>query len=211
MTDRLSQSNLKKIASKYLQLTSNLLKKHITPNWFGFRSGHSIIEQIHKTFNVFNKYLEGMKYCLKHFLVSKKPLIRSGCLIYFISWNRVCLNQFTLSYVTTLVIVFFFGWNIIRNYLSMTFSLTFLNASSWTNFVFYLHCRPSNFRNVTVASFLDDTAILAIDDDSMLSTDKLQSGLVLVVNRWLTKWKIKINLLIAHEFNWMIFIPLLTT
>lgn len=106
---------------------------------------------------------------------------------------------------------FFFGWNIIRNYLSMTFSLTFLNASSWTNFVFYLHCRPSNFRNVTVASFLDDTAILAIDDDSMLSTDKLQSGLVLVVNRWLTKWKIKVNLLIAHEFNWMIFIPLLTT
>jgi hypothetical protein len=46
--------------------------------------------------------------------------------------------------------------------------------------------------NTTIATFADDTALLAIDSDPALATQILQQHLDLL-QEWLDKWKIKIN------------------
>jgi hypothetical protein len=45
--------------------------------------------------------------------------------------------------------------------------------------------------NITIATFADDTALLAIDSDLALASQKLQQHLDL--QEWFDKWKIKIN------------------
>jgi hypothetical protein len=46
--------------------------------------------------------------------------------------------------------------------------------------------------NTTIATFTDDTALLAIDSDLALASQKLQQHLDLL-QEWFDKWKIKIN------------------
>jgi hypothetical protein len=46
--------------------------------------------------------------------------------------------------------------------------------------------------NTTIATFADDTALLAIDSDPALASQKLQQHLDLL-QEWFDKWKIKIN------------------
>jgi hypothetical protein len=45
---------------------------------------------------------------------------------------------------------------------------------------------------VTVATFADDTAIMAVDDSIEEATEKLQQA-VDKVNKWARKWLIKLN------------------
>jgi hypothetical protein len=46
--------------------------------------------------------------------------------------------------------------------------------------------------NTTIATFADDTALLAVDSDPALASQKLQQHLDLL-QEWFDKWKIKIN------------------
>jgi hypothetical protein len=44
----------------------------------------------------------------------------------------------------------------------------------------------------TIATFADDTAILATDPDAAIASQKLQISL-LAIQHWLTKWRLKAN------------------
>jgi hypothetical protein len=46
--------------------------------------------------------------------------------------------------------------------------------------------------NTTIATFADDTALLAIDSDPALASQKLQQHLDLL-QEWFDKWKMKID------------------
>jgi hypothetical protein len=58
-------------------------------------------------------------------------------------------------------------------------------------YLLYTSDFPTPEQNV-VATFADDTAIMAIGDNNSESTEKLQTA-VTKVQRWTRKWRIKLN------------------
>jgi hypothetical protein len=58
--------------------------------------------------------------------------------------------------------------------------------------VLNIHSDLPTTDNTTIATFADDTVLLAIDSDPALASQKLQQHLDLL-QEWFDKWKIKIN------------------
>lgn len=61
----------------------------------------------------------------------------------------------------------------------------------WTRYYIYIADLPTN-ANVTIATFADNTAVLAIHSDPILASRYLQESLCLIQD-WLKRWRVKAN------------------
>ena len=168
-------------------------KKLIPDHQFGFREQHSTIDQVHRITNVIEKSLEEKKICSTVFLDVAQAFDKV--------WHKGLIAKLNsllpLSYT-----------EILQSYLTdRRFRIRQEDAySDYKNInagvpqgsvlgpILYLLFTSDipKLENNIIATFADDTAIMAVGTSVDDSTEKLQSALSKIYN-WTEKWKIKLN------------------
>lgn len=168
---------------------NNLIPDH----QFGFRQKHSTVEQIHRVVNVIKEDLETKKYCSAAFLDVSQAFDKV--------WHEGLLYKLKLSIPHT-----YYG--IIQSYLTRRFfRVKFQDTQSQLYeiragvpqgsvlgpilYTLYTADIPSS-PDTVMATFADDTAILASHQDPVLASQLLQSELD-DVSDWLQTWRVKVN------------------
>lgn len=168
---------------------NNLIPDH----QFGFRKKHSCIEQVHRVVNTVKEDLENKRYCSAAFLDISQAFDKV--------WHDGLLYKLKLLVPHTY-------FNIIRSYLRDRFfrvkfqevytQLHKIEAgvpqgSVLSPVLYTLYTADIPVRaDVTMATFADDTAILASHDDPRTASQLLQSELD-DLSAWLKNWRVKVN------------------
>lgn len=169
--------------------TNNLVPDH----QFGFRQQHSTVEQVNRITNYIENCFQEKKYCSAAFLDIAQ------------AFDKVWHDGLLFKVKNFLPYPFF---NIIRSFLShRTFQIKYQNELSEFHpikagvpqgsvlgpilYQLYTTDIPKSDKT-TIATFADDTAILASDDDPNVASRHLQEHLIMIED-WAKKWKIKIN------------------
>jgi hypothetical protein len=165
----------------------------LPPHQFGFREGHSTVQQTHRIINQISKSLEEKKYCTAVFLDVTQAFDKV--------WHTglLCkLKRLLPSYYFLLL----------KSYISdRYFSVKYNNEISKCYpiqsgvpqgsvlgpllYLIYTADLPEA-ENTVIATFADDTAIMSTHEDPAIASVNLQHHLNLM-NEWLDKWRIKIN------------------
>ncbi|CAH2090702.1 unnamed protein product [Euphydryas editha] len=184
---------LSKVFEKILlkKLLGVISERKILPDHqFGFRREHATIEQVHRVCQVIRRSLEQKEYCSSVFLDIKQALDKV--------WHKGLLYKVQMILPCT-----YFG--IIKSYLASRifqvrdgeYTSGFYNIQAgvpqgsvlgpvlYTLFTFDM---PQG-SEVTVATFADDTAILASNKDPVKASETLQKNLQ-ETQRWMDKWRI---------------------
>ena len=160
---------------------------------FGFRQGHSTIQQIHRITNIINKAYEARKYCTAVFLDVSQ------------AFDRVWHSGLLFKIKQTLPPSYF---NLFKSYLSdRQFQIKVGNEKSepqpikagvpqgsvlgptlYTLFTSDLPTSPDK----SIGTFADDIAILTTNEDPERAALNLQHHLSALQN-WFEKWRIRIN------------------
>lgn len=165
----------------------------IPDHQFGFRSQHATIEQVHRVVNIINDNLEEKRYCSAAFLDISQAFDKV--------WHEGLLYKLKKE----LPYQYF---RILRSYLSSRrffiryqeehTSLFPINAGVPQGsvlgpilYLLYTADFPTT-RSTTIATFADDTVILASHTDPKIASVKLQLHLN-TTQLWLQKWRIKVN------------------
>ena len=168
-------------------------EKNLIPNHqFGFRNQHSTIDQVHRITDTIEKTLEEKKVCSAIFLDVAQAFDKV--------WHA------GLNYKLKMLLPTQFS-KILKSYISERyFRIKQEDAFSVLKkiqagvpqgsvlgpvlYLLYTSDLPTFNENI-VATFADDTAILAVGDNNIESTEKLQKAIA-EVQRW-TTWRIKLN------------------
>jgi hypothetical protein len=165
----------------------------IPPHQFGFREKHSTIEQVHRITNIIEGALESKKVCSTIFLDVAQAFDKV--------WHRGL--QFKLNkYLPRQY------YEILKSYITDRFfrvkfedeysDLKKINAgvpqgSVLGPILYLLYTRDLPITDEgTVATFADDTAIMAIGKNVKEATEKLQKATNEISN-WTKRWRIKLN------------------
>lgn len=168
-------------------------KELIPTHQFGFRNNHSTIDQVHRITNIIEKSLEEKKVCSTIFLdvaqafdkVWHKGLIHK--LRAFLPKQYIKLLE---SYISDR----YFRVKQEETYSDIKEIRAGVPQGSVLGPVLYLLFTrdiPAS-EHTTIATFADDTAVLAVGKDNEETAAKLQRA-VNQINDWTKKWKIKIN------------------
>lgn len=176
------------------RLKTVLEKDEIIPHHqFGFRPQHSTTEQVHRVVNIISNSLENNQYCSAVFLDVRQAFDKV--------WHPGLLFK-----VKSLLPHSFF--NILKSYLeNRHFQIKFNDIYSTMKeihsgvpqgsvlgpilYSLYTYDIPVS-PGVTLATFADDTALLATHDDAVIASRILQDSLN-DLTHWFSKWRIKIN------------------
>jgi hypothetical protein len=167
----------------------NLLPDH----QFGFRNGHSTIEQLHRVVHIITDCLETKKYCSAVFLDIQQ------------AFDKVWHIGLLYKIKQTLPHHFFM---ILKSYLANRFYQvkhqsefsTFKDINSGVPqgsvlgpilYSLYTFDLPES-DNVHIATFADDTALLACSEDPGEASNLLQEQ-INKIQQWLEKWKVNVN------------------
>lgn len=182
--EKILLKRLKKIIQK---------EKLIPDHQFGFRENHSTIDQIHRITNIIEKTLEEKKVCSTIFLDVAQAFDK----VWHEGLDYKLKTMLPKHY--TDILKSYLSLRTFRVRLNNTYSdLKEINAGvpqgSVLGPVLYLlyTCDIPTFKNGTIATFADDTAIMAIGDNHSQSTQKVQSAVNRIVE-WTDKWRIKLN------------------
>lgn len=165
----------------------------IPDHQFGFRPEHATTEQIHRVCRVIRNALETKQYCSSVFLDVQQAFDRV--------WHRGLLSKIKSHLPHSC-------YNILASYLSdrifqvkeddMTSGLhnilagvpqgSVLGPVLYTIFTADLPQTPE----VTIATYADDTAVLACSDCPKKASQRLQESLD-KIHHWLAKWRIRAN------------------
>lgn len=173
------------------RLLDEMTQRNIIPDHqFGFRQRHGTVEQIHRVCNTIRDTLERKEYCSSVFLDVQQAFDRV--------WHRGLLSK-----IKSLLPCTFF--TIIESYLTdrlfqikedectspLHRILAGVPQGSVLGPVLYsiFTCDLPQTNNVTVATFADDTAILACSSCPKKASAILQHSLN-EIEKWLTKWRI---------------------
>ena len=160
---------------------------------FGFRKQHSTIEQIHRITHNISQTLEKKKYCSAVFLDIQQAFDKvwhEGFLYklkkdlphayYSILKSYLTKRQFMVKYLDAITTIFPIETGIPQD--SVLGPLLFST---------YTADLPIS-TEITIASFADDTALLASHANPIIASSTLQRGLD-SIEKWFHKWDFKIN------------------
>lgn len=187
---------LSKVFEKLLLLRLNPIiedRAIIPKHQFGFRCFHSTIEQVHRIVNEINRSFEEKKYCSAVFLDISQAFDKVWHEGLFFKLKKLLPHPF---------------YELIRSYLSgrmffvkqnNDFSQIYeINAGVPQGsvlgpllYLLYTSDLPIG-PNTTIATFADDTAIMASNENPIYASNMIQWNLS-QIEHWLRKWKIKAN------------------
>jgi hypothetical protein len=160
---------------------------------YGFREKHSTIEQVHRVIDLIHLAYEKHQYCSAVFLDISQAFDKV--------WHNGLLYKIKEKLPHTFYTIF-------KSYLSnRCFQIRYEDAltdlhiirsgvpqGSVLGPVLYLLFTSDlpTTTNTTIATFADDTALLAIHDDSNIASHYVQNHLNLL-ELWLQKWRMKVN------------------
>lgn len=169
-------------------------RKNLIPNHqFGFRQGHSTIDQVHRMTYVIEKALEEKLVCSAIFLDVAQAFDRVWHDGLIRKLNRVLPKQYVellSSYLSDRL----FRIKQEDEYSELKEVRAGVPQGSVLGPILYL-LFTSDFpqlENVTVATFADDTALLAVGSNIDEATNKLQQANDQIYH-WTRNWKIKLN------------------
>ena len=187
---------MSKLFEKLLIKRLNLIikRKNLIPNHqFGFRNKHSTIDQVHRITNIIEKALEEKQVCSAIFLDVAQAFDKVWHEGLKHKLKNLLPSQFAKileSYLDDRL----FMIRLEDAYSEMKVIKAGVPQGSVLGPVLYLlytNDLPS-LGNNTVATFADDTAILAVGKSNAESTVKLQSSIAQIEN-WTDNWRIKLN------------------
>jgi predicted GIY-YIG superfamily endonuclease len=168
-------------------------KQLIPDHQFGFRNQHSTIDQVHRITSVIEKSLEEKKVCSTIFLDVAQAFDKV--------WHKGLMHKLKTMLPEQYS-------DLLSSYLSDRFfrikqedaysELKEIRAGvpqgSVLGPVLYLlyTCDLPTFENNIVATFADDTAVMAIAETNEETTLKLQRS-INIIQEWTNRWKIKLN------------------
>ena len=176
------------------RLKPYLATNNIIPNHqFGFREGHSTIEQVHRVYNTLRDALELKQYCSAAFLDVSQAFDKV--------WHLGLLYKLKMHLPHTF-------YEILKSYLSnRSFRIKFSDETSQlykinagvpqgsvlgpTLYTLFTADLPIGV-NTNIATFADDTVVMASSSDPTKASDMLQEHLI-KIEKWLNKWRIKAN------------------
>jgi len=171
-----------------------IVRKNLIPDHqFGFRSKHSTIDQVHRITNVIEKVLEEKKVCAAIFLDVAQAFDKV--------WHEglACKLKTILPKQYTEILDSYLTERFFRIKQGDAYSeLKEINAGvpqgSVLGPVLYLLYTSDlpKLENNTVATFADDTAILAVGSSNEEATEKLQTAID-QMQKWTKKWRIHLN------------------
>ena len=189
-------SIVSKVFEKLLlkRLKPIIKEKKLTPiHQFGFREQHSTIEQIHRVASKINQALQTKVYCSAAFLDISQAFDKV--------WHTGLLFKLKKSLPHDF-------YMILNSYLSnRKFNIKYLDSESSTcpiesgvpqgsvlgPILYILYTADLPITNqTTVATFADDTAIMALHPDHSMASKLLQENLN-KIEKWLKIWRIKAN------------------
>ncbi|CAG9828874.1 unnamed protein product [Diabrotica balteata] len=158
-------------------------RKNLIPNHqFGFRNQHSTKDQVHRITNIIEKTLEENKVCSTIFLDVAQAFdkVRHDGLNYK-------LRRFMPKQCSEILKSYF-----ANRYFRVKQEEVYTDLREIKAGVPQGSVLGPELEQNTIATFADDTAILAIRDTSEEATDKLQLS-VNKIHNWTRKWRIKLN------------------
>ena len=171
-----------------------IAEKKIIPNHqFGFQRGHSTIDQVHRLTDVIEKTLESKKVCAAVFLdvsqafdrVWHQGLIKK--IRNFLPESHVCIIE---SYLTDRT----FRVKQKSNYSAIKkigASVPQGSSISPLLYTLYTYDIPQS-TETKIFTFADDTAVLAVGENVIEATGRLQANLN-KIQEWTIKWKTNLN------------------
>lgn len=169
-------------------------RKNLIPNHqFGFREKHSTIEQVHRITNVIEKALEEKKFCAAIFLDVAQAFDKvwhEGLLYKLKTMLPVQYTEILKSYLTGR----FFRVkqeDAYSNLVEIKAGVPQGSVLGPVLYVLYTSDLPE-LESSTLATFADDTAVLAVGNTNEEATSALQIA-VTEIEDWTETWKIKVN------------------
>lgn len=187
---------LSKVFEKLLlkRLHNLLNENEILPDHqFGFRTAHSTIEQLHRVVEIIRQSLENKQYCSAAFLDVSQAFdkVWYDGLLYKIKkvLPHSCFRLLK-SYLTNrrFQIKFQEILTPFNNINSGVPQGSVLGPFLYTLFTADLPVHPGT----SIATFADDTAVLAVHDNPLLASQYLQAGLN-GISTWLNTWRTRVN------------------
>ena len=169
--------------------TRNLIPAH----QFGFREKHGTIDQVHRITNIIEEALEKKRVCSTVFLDVAQAFDRvwhKGLTYKLTQYLPKQYSQILESYITDR----YFRVKQEEAYSELKEIRAGVPQGSVLGPVLYLlyTCDIPTIEIGTIATFADDTAILAVGETIEDATEKLQTS-VNKIHEWTRKWRIKLN------------------
>lgn len=165
----------------------------IPSHQFGFRQGHSTVEQTHRITRVINQAFEDKQYCTSVFLDVSQAFdkVWHAGLLYKIK-TTFPLKYFSIlkSYLTDREFRTKIGEETSQNY-PIKAGVPQGSVLGPILYLLYTSDLPTT-NNTTTGTFADDTTIMACHEDPTTATKLVQEHLNMVES-WASKWKIKMN------------------
>lgn len=187
---------MSKILEKLLlrRLERIILERNLIPNHqFGFRNKHSTIDQVHRITNVVEKAFEEKKVCSAVFLDVAQAFDKVWHEGLLYKLHKDLPRQYfeiLKSYLTDRYFRVRYGTHY-SELKKIAAGVPQGSVLGPTLYLLYTRDIPED-NSIMMATFADDTAILAVDDTVEEATNKLQMALNKVKN-WTQRWRIKLN------------------
>ena len=176
------------------QIKSIIERRNLIPSHqFGFRDKHSTIDQVHRITNIIEKSLEEKQTCSTIFLDVAQAFDKVWHEGLMQKIEKILPSQFCKlieSYITGR----YFRVKQEQTYSAIRTISAGVPQGSVLEPVLYLLYTSDipHENNTTIATFADDTAIMAVGATVEESTAKLQTA-INKINEWTKQWRIRLN------------------
>lgn len=187
---------LSKLFEKILlkRLKPIIEQRNLIPNHqFGFREGHSTIDQVHRITDIIEKSLENKEVCSAIFLDVAQAFDKVWHDGLKYKLNMLLPQQYS-ELLESYISERFFRVKQDEAYSELKEIKAGVPQGSVLGPILYLiYTRDiPQFEQDTIATFADDTAILAVGKNHEEAANKLQTS-VNQINNWTKRWRIKLN------------------
>lgn len=168
-------------------------KKMIPDHQFGFRNNHATVDQVHRIINVIEECLEEKKICSAVFLDVAQAFDKvwhEGIIMKLRNCLPAQYVQFLESYISQRT----FKVKQENEYSELKTINAGIPQGSVLGpvlYVLYTYDIPMT-ENIKLATFADDTAVLAVGNTIEETTTNLQDA-INNINAWTRRWRIKLN------------------